>query len=119
MYQDLMIANEELASEVEKLYKAEEQQSEEREKLMKELKETQDQTEFEKKQLNLKLHDKKSKLEIQINHLNKSLEIAKLKNEKLHANRKTAEHSLPHLQKVQSLIYFCKTRQHMKILLRS
>ena len=103
MYQDLMLANEELATEVDKLYKAEEQQLGEREKLMKELKETWDQTEFEKK-----LQDEKSKLEIQINQLNKNLEITKLENEKLHAHRKTVECPLPHLQKVQSLIYFCK-----------
>ena len=57
MYQNLMIANEELATEVEKLYKAEEQQSEEREKLMLELKDMQEKKEFEKKQLNLKLQD--------------------------------------------------------------
>jgi hypothetical protein len=78
-----MIANEELASEVDKLYKAEEQQLREREKLTKELKETCDQTELEKKQLNLKLQDEKSKLEIQINQLNKNLGINKLENEKL------------------------------------
>ena len=109
MYQDLMIANEELALEVEKLYRAEEQQSEDKEKLMKELKEIEDKKEFEKNQLNLKLQDEKSNLETQINRLHKRLEITKLENVKLHANRKTAEHPLPHLQKVQSLIYVCKT----------
>jgi chromosome segregation ATPase len=124
-----MIANEELASEVDKLYKAEDQQLREREKLMKELKETRDQTELEKKQLNQKLQEEKNKLEIQINQLHKSLEITKLENEKLDSNRKNLVHPLPHLQKVQSSIYFCKTnihetlfrrtRQHVKRLLRS
>ena len=75
MCQGLMLANEELASEVDKLYKAEEQQLGEREKLMREVKETRNQTEVEKKQLDLKLQDEKSKLEIQIIQLNKSLEI--------------------------------------------
>ena len=97
-----MIANEELASEVDKLYKAEEQQLREREMLTKELKEIEHKKEFEKKQLDLKLQDEMSKLEIQIIQLNKSLEIAKFENEKLQANRKTVEHPLPHLQKVQS-----------------
>ena len=101
-----MLANEELASEVEKLYKAEEQQFGERENLTKELKESHDQTEVEKKQLNLKLQDEKSQLEIQINRLNKDLEITKLENEKLHANRKSVEHTLPHLQEVQNVIHF-------------
>ena len=101
--------NEELAFEVEKLYKAEEQQSEDKEKLMKKLKEIEDKKEFEKNQLNLKLQDEKSNLETQINRLHESLEITKLENEKLHANRKTVEHTIPHLQKVQSLIYVCKT----------
>ena len=101
MYQDLMLANEELATEVDKLYKAEDQQLGEREKLMKDLKETWDQTEFEKK-----LRDEKSKLEIQIHQLNKSLEITKLENERLYDNRKTVEHPLPHFQKVKSLILF-------------
>ena len=104
MYQNLMIANEELANEVEKLYKAEEQQMEGRAKLTKELQEIQDKTAFEKKQLNLNLQDEKRKLEIQIHQLNKSLEITKLENERLYDNRKTVEHPLPHFQKVKSLI---------------
>jgi flagellar biosynthesis/type III secretory pathway chaperone len=46
MRQDFIFANEELATEVEKLYKAEGQQLEEREKLMKELQEIENQKEF-------------------------------------------------------------------------
>ena len=76
---------------------------------MKKLKEIEDKQEFEKNQLNLKLQDEKSNLETQINRLHESLEITKLENEKLHANRKTVEHPISHLQKVQSLIYVCKT----------
>ena len=104
-----MLANKDLATEVEKLYRAEEQQLEEREKLTKELQEIEDKKEFEKNQLHLRFKDEKSKLEIQIHQLNKNLEITKLENEKLHAHRKNVEHPLPHLQKVQSLIYVCKT----------
>ena len=103
-----MLANEDLATEVEKLYRAEVQQLEEREKVTKELQEIEDNKEFEKKQLNLKLQDERSQLEIIIHQLNENLEITKLENEKLHAHRKTVECPLPHLQKVQSLIYFCK-----------
>ena len=103
-----MLANEDLATEVEKLYRAEEQQLEEREKLTKELQEIEDNKEFEKKQLNLKLQDERSQLEIIIHQLNENLEITKLENEKLHSHRKNVEHPLPHLQKVQSLILFCK-----------
>ena len=96
-----MIANEELASEVEKLYKAEEQQSVDREKLMKELKEIIDKKEFEKNQLNLN-QDEKSNLETQIKRLHKSLEITKLENGKLEVIRKTVQHPFSHLLKVQS-----------------
>ena len=103
-----MLANEDLATEVEKLYGAEEQHLEEREKVTKELQEIEDNKEFEKKQLNLKLKDERSQLEIIIHQLNENLEITKLENEKLHSHRKNVEHPLPHLQKVQSLILFCK-----------
>ena len=106
MCQDLILANEEPATEVDKLYKAEEQQLREREKLTKELQEIQDKKEFEKKQLNLKLQDEKSKLEIQIIQLNKSLEIAKFENEKLQANRKTVEHPLSKSTKLD--LFFVK-----------
>jgi hypothetical protein len=48
--------------------------------------------------------------EVQIDQLNKSLEMTKLENEKLYTHRKPFQHPLPYLQEVKNLNCFSKTK---------
>merc|ERR1712115_195088 len=103
--QDLIIANEELASEVEKLYKAEEQQLEEKEKILNEVKSLQQRLDLEKKQLYLKHQEEKIKLEAQIDELEKTLQTAIKENENLKAEQKSTNQSIPNLEEDVRAMY--------------
>ena len=84
IFQDLVHANEEFASEVEKLYKAEEEQIKEREILEREMKELEERLELEKSVLILKHQEEKEGLETQVS-------TAVQENDKLSAKNKSLE----------------------------
>ena len=98
-------ANEELATEVEKLYKAEEQQLEEKENMLKEIKSLQQKIEVEKKQLYLKHQEEKNNLEIQIERLEKTLQSIIEENKNLKAEQKSVNHNTQNLEEVIKFKY--------------
>ena len=98
-------ANEELATEVEKLYKAEEQQLEEKENMLKEIKSLQQKIEVEKKQLYLKHQEEKNNLEIQIERLEKTLQSIIEENKNLKAEQKSVNHNTQNLEEVIKFRY--------------
>ena len=94
-----------MATEVEKLYKAEEQQLEEKENMLKEVKSLQQKLEVEKKQLYLKHQEEKNKLEIQIEKLEKTLQAIIEENKNLKAEQESVNHSTQNLEEVIRFIY--------------
>merc|ERR1712129_429335 len=89
-----MGANEEFVSEVERLYRAEEEQMTEKENLEKQMKESKDKLEFENSLLIVKHQEEKEKLETEIDQLKQFWDTAVQESDKLRDDKKSVEDEL-------------------------